>query len=149
MTAEHAPIDREALAARAIELRYRNFNCAQAVACALAPLVGADEDVCFRASEAFGGGMGGHTETCGAISGGALALGLANSNGMADPSSKQATYALVARLVARFREQNGSTICADLRGEPAGTPLRSCDGCIEDALVWTLDLIEELRANPR
>lgn len=149
MAAEHAPIDREALAARALELRYRNFNCAQAVACALAPLVRADEDTCFRASEAFGGGMGGRTETCGAISGGAMALGFANSNGMDDPASKEATYALVAHLVARFREQNGSTICADLKGEATGCPLRSCDGCIEDALLWTLDLIEELRANQR
>ncbi len=64
------PFDREALARRALELHGMKYNCAQAVACTLAPLIGADEELCFRAAEGLGGGMGGLTETCGAVSGG-------------------------------------------------------------------------------
>ena len=37
------PFDREALARRALELHGMKYNCAQAVACTLAPLIGADE----------------------------------------------------------------------------------------------------------
>ena len=85
------PFDREALARRALELHGMKYNCAQAVACTLAPLIGADEELCFRAAEGLGGGMGGLTETCGAVSGAAMAIGLANSNGQDDRTSKQAT----------------------------------------------------------
>lgn len=139
---------RQNLAEHALDLHGRNFNCAQAVACTLASLVGADEDDCFRAAEALGGGMGGHTETCGAISGGAIALGFANSNGMADPTSKAATYRLVGKLVADFRAMNGSTICSELKGEGTGQPLRSCDACITDALDLTVRILETLPAKP-
>ena len=52
------PFDREALARRALELHGMKYNCAQAVACTLAPLIGADEELCFRAAEGLGGGMG-------------------------------------------------------------------------------------------
>ncbi|MFR1640354.1 MAG: C-GCAxxG-C-C family (seleno)protein [Eggerthellaceae bacterium] len=37
--------------------------------------------------------MGGLTETCGAVAGAAMAIGLANSNGQDDRTSKQATCA--------------------------------------------------------
>ena len=108
------PFDREALARRALELHGMKYNCAQAVACTLAPLIGADEELCFRAAEGLGGGMGGLTETCGAVSGAAMAIGLANSNGQDDRTSKQATYRIVRKLVNDFREQNGSTLCLSL-----------------------------------
>ena len=72
------------LAARAVALRAElGYNCAQAVACALAPEIGADAEACYVLSEGFGGGMGGHTETCGAISGGVMALGQVSSGGTA------------------------------------------------------------------
>lgn len=142
-------LDRDALAARALDLHARGYNCAQSVACVLAPFVGADEDACFRATEGFGAGMGGLTETCGAISGGVTAIGIARSNGASDPTSKAATYRIVRQLVGRFREQNGATLCGDLKGIATKRPLRSCDGCIEDALAITIDLLEELRAQKR
>ena len=137
MTTDNActqrPFDREALGRRALELHSMKYNCAQAVACTLAPLIGADEELCFRAAEGLGGGMGGLTETCGAVSGAAMAIGLANSNGQDDRTSKQATYRIVRKLVSDFREQNGSTLCPELKGIKTKQPLRSCDGCIVDA----------------
>ncbi len=54
--------------AQAAEYHARGFNCAQAVACTLAPAVGLDPQVAFTLTEGFGAGMGGMTETCGAIS---------------------------------------------------------------------------------
>lgn len=132
------------LAARAVALRAElGYNCAQAVACALAPEIGADAEACYVLSEGFGGGMGGHTETCGAISGGVMALGQVSSGGTAlSGTTKKRTYELTRELVDRFGAKNGSTICCELKG--AGCehgPLRSCPGCIEDAVKITTEII--------
>ena len=63
MNAEHETVIRQ-LAERALALHKRNFNCAQCVACTLAPLVEASEDSTFRLMEGFGSGMGCKSETC-------------------------------------------------------------------------------------
>ena len=132
------------LAARAVALRAElGYNCAQAVACALAPEIGADTEACYVLSEGFGGGMGGQTETCGAISGGVMAVGQVSSGGTAlSGTTKKRTYELTRELVERFGAKNGSTICRELKG--AGCehgPLRSCPGCIEDAVKITAEII--------
>lgn len=57
----------------------RGFNCAQAIACTYADLVGADEKTMFAATEGLGLGMGGMQGTCGALSGACVICGLANS----------------------------------------------------------------------
>lgn len=132
------------LAGTAVALRAeRKFNCAQAVACALASEVGADPEACYRLSEGFGAGMGGHRETCGAVSGAVMVLGQLNSAGTEAPgTTKAATYKLADELVERFREKNGSTICAELKGIGCDHgPLRSCPGCIEDAVKAAIDII--------
>lgn len=137
--------DRAALEAQALDYHLRGFNCAQCVACTLAPLVDADLDFCFRATEGFGAGMGGMSETCGAVSGGVVALGMLNSAGSDAPSRKASTYKLVRRLVDAFRAQNGSTVCRELKGVGTGAPLRSCNDCICDAVRMTLDVMGEAR----
>ncbi|HIW75646.1 MULTISPECIES: C-GCAxxG-C-C family protein [Gordonibacter] len=137
------PIDPEALAAQAVEMHAAKCNCAQCVACTLAPLVGADEDTCFRAAEALGAGLGGLTETCGALTGGALILGLANSSGIAERTSKAATYHLVRQLVTAFREKNGSTLCPELKGTTTTHLLCTCNDCIRDAAYLTACILRE------
>lgn len=139
--------DRDALQQRARDLHASNFNCAQSVACCLAPLLGADEDTTFRLAEGLGGGLATHTETCGALLGGAMVLGLARSNGCADPTSKLDTYRLSAKLVERFRQRFGTTLCGDLRAQDTSgaTPLPICKDCIQFALMATVDILEELR----
>ncbi|MFR8784412.1 C-GCAxxG-C-C family protein [uncultured Slackia sp.] len=136
--------DRKALADRALAMHGRNFNCAQCVACTLAPFVGADEDFVFRATEALGGGMGGFTETCGAISGGEVIIGLACSNGSDNPTSKQDTYAWAHKLVDNFRARVGSTVCEEIKNVEGGAPLRGCDLCILDSLEMTIDILIQI-----
>ena len=119
---------------KTLENHKKGYNCCQAVACAYCDLVGMDEETMFKAGEAFGAGMGGMQATCGAVSGAVLLAGLKNSSGdLKNPTSKGATYKLSKEIVARFREKNGSVICKELKGMDTGCPLRSCDGCIEDA----------------
>lgn len=127
----------------ALRLHSEGCNCAQSVACALCDKVNADRDMMFRTLEGFGAGMGAFSETCGAISGGIAVLSYANSAGYDVKKSKGSTYKVTRRLVEEFREANGSTLCADLKGLKTKQPLRSCDGCIEDACAITLKLLAD------
>lgn len=133
---------REKLDARALALHAQGYNCAQCVACTLADYAETDGDTLFRLMEGFGGGMGGFSETCGALSGGIAVLGDRLSGGTDNPTTKQSTYQYAQALVSRFREKNGSTCCAELKGLAGEPPLRSCDGCIVDSVDLTLDLLE-------
>ncbi|MDY2778184.1 MAG: C-GCAxxG-C-C family protein [Collinsella sp.] len=135
-------LDREALKARAAELHETGFNCAQSVLCALAPALGIDAETAFRLAEGFGAGMGGLTETCGAISGAVMALGQTESDGMEAHASKGRTYRLARELCRGFQEMNGSTVCRELKGVGSETgPLRSCAGCIDDAVDLYIDIV--------
>ena len=142
------PSELEERVSRALKLHAAGYNCAQCVACSCADVVGLDENEAFRLMEGFGGGMGGFTETCGAISGGVVLIGYTNSGGMDTvPLTKKETYRLSNQLVRRFGEQNGSTFCPDLKGLNGGPVLRSCDGCIEDGVRMTMDILAPLLAD--
>ncbi len=94
---------------RAKEYFTEGCNCAQAVALAFADRIDLPEESIKRATVALGGGLGRLRETCGAVTGGAVALGL-----IFPGKSKSEIYALVQKLALRFKEQNGSYQCGQL-----------------------------------
>ncbi len=111
------------------------YNCAQAVACAFAEEAGVDKATLFKACEGFGLGMGGMAGTCGAISGAVMLAGFKNSDGnIENPGTKASTYQLSKEIVAKFEEKNKATCCRQLKGIDTKVVLRSCPGCIEDAV---------------
>ena len=116
---------------KALENHHKGYNCAQAVVCAFADVTDFTEDELFRLSEGFGFGMG-TQGTCGAVSAMVFLAGLKNSKGVdAIPeTNKKESYKLARELIESFEEQNKSVICKEIKGEN----LRSCDGCIEDAV---------------
>ena len=115
-------------------LNHKNkYNCAQSVACAYCDLFGVEEKDAFRHAEAFGFGMGG-MEACGAVTAMALLAGMKISDGnLENPSTKKECYAAMKQMLDEFKEKNQTIICRELKGVETGTPIRSCDGCIEDA----------------
>lgn len=118
----------------AVMLHGKGFNCAQSVACSFCHVMGADPVTVFRHAEAFGFGMG-TMETCGAVSAMALVTGMKLSDGQLDsPKTKRECYNIMKALIKEFKEKNSSIICSQLKGVDTGTPLRSCNGCIEDAV---------------
>ena len=120
---------------KALENHKKGMNCAQAVACAFAETLGVDENVLFAMAEGFGAGMGGMQCTCGAVSGAILLAGIKNSSAdVSSPTTKGATYKLSKEIVEAFQQKNSSVICKELKGIESGKVLRSCDGCIEDAV---------------
>ena len=144
-TVEGTEFDAEALKQSAAVYHAQGFNCAQSVACALAPEVGMDSAVASRAAEGFGAGMGGMSETCGAISGALIALGWTSGRGMDTPVNKKATYQLSRQVVDAFREKNGSTVCREIKGIGCDhPPLRSCPGCIDDAIDIAVGVFKSL-----
>lgn len=125
----------EAIKEAAKEFHYwePNCNCAQSVACSLCDLSGVSKDQAFRAMEGFGGGMGGFTQTCGAVSGAIYSLSVANSAGIEERTSKDAVYEMSAQFVAEFKEEFGSTLCSDLRSDNVEKRKSICDGYIQFA----------------
>ncbi|MBS5144417.1 MAG: C_GCAxxG_C_C family protein [Butyricicoccus pullicaecorum] len=116
---------------RALELHQKGYNCAQAVICAYADLFDIDQQTAYKMSEGFGLGMG-MMEVCGALSGGLMLAGLKNSAGVDAPgATKGSTYKLNRTLGQAFQESTGSVLCHELKGRDTGTPLCSCDVCIQ------------------
>lgn len=125
----------------AIEKHDLGYNCAQSVALTYADLVDMAPEHLFKITEGFGLGGGNMQGTCGAISGAIALIGLLNSCGdMEHPSTKAQTYALGREILERFKAQNGSILCHELKGAGTGKVLRSCPDCIMDAC----QLFEEL-----
>lgn len=116
---------------KALENHKKGYNCAQAVVCAFSDKTDFTEDQLFRLSEGFGFGMG-TQGACGAVSAMVFLAGLKNSKGIDNlpETTKRDSYKLSAELINTFNEMNKSIICKDIKGEN----LRSCDGCIEDAV---------------
>ena len=109
---------------RAEELFMQGFNCAQSVAAAFADVYGYTEEQMLRVSAGFGAGIGRLRMSCGAFNAMALLAGLENGSVTpGDQQGKSQNYKLVQELAARFQEEHGSLICAELLKLKRGTPL--------------------------
>ncbi len=122
-------------------LRERGYNCAQAVACTFSERLAIDEALLFRLMEGFGGGMGGHQATCGALSGAIAIIGLFTSGGTPEAGTKGATYALSAHAAERFAATCGSLVCKEILGDETGVPLASCERCVEHSVELVQSLL--------
>lgn len=96
----------------------QGFNCSQSVFAACVDLYGIeDEALALRLSASFGGGIGRMRQTCGAACGMFMLAGLENGSAVVgDAEGKKQNYALVQNLAEKFKQENGSLICAELLG---------------------------------
>jgi C_GCAxxG_C_C family probable redox protein len=102
---------------RAKELFHDGFNCSQAVFAACADIYGVDEQTALRLAASFGGGIGRMRQTCGAACGMFLLAGLENGSAIpGDAEGKKNNYTFVQDLATKFKDENGSLICAELLG---------------------------------
>lgn len=129
---------------KAFMLHNKGYNCAQAVCAVFADRINIDEDLLFRLSEGFGAGTGNLQGSCGALSAAIIIAGLYNSGGKdSEKLTKGSTYKLAAKLNNEFAERVGSIYCKDIKGIETGNILKSCNGCVFDAI----DIIEEIIFN--
>lgn len=98
-----------------VDLFMQGFGCCQSVVAAFADLYGMDRNTALRIGAGFGGGIGRLRMVCGAVSGIVTLTGLqcGNTDGE-DREGKAHCYKVVQEVLERFRQKNGSIICADL-----------------------------------
>lgn len=115
------------------EDKNRHYNCAQAVFTPFAEKKGLTAEQANAIAEHFGSGMrtGG---TCGAITGGLMALGLCGAGEPAD------AVEFIRRIASRHE---GRTLCRDLLAVEVGSPREKkphCDGMVYEAV----EAVEEM-----
>lgn len=99
------------------------FLCSQALLSVFGPDLGLDRETALKVSAAFGGGMARLGETCGAVSGAVMVIGLKYGHFEArDEQAKEKTYRLAREFVAGFEAVHGSTVCRELLGCDISTP---------------------------
>ena len=143
-----------AISEKAIQNFQGGLNCAQAIVAAYADTLKIDHQLALSMSCAFGGGMGRLQETCGAVTGSYMVLGVYNGQKYFDNKErKERTYALVQEFSRRFKEKHGSTDCIDLLGCDLNTAegqqaVRDkdlhrvvCDTCIVNAVNIVNELL--------
>jgi C_GCAxxG_C_C family probable redox protein len=93
----------------------QGYNCAQAVARAFFEETGKSESELALLMSPFGGGLARMREVCGAVSGGALVLGLLYGFDSPDQTAeKAALYKTVQKFAEKFKAENGAIVCKEL-----------------------------------
>ncbi|MBP7602671.1 MAG: C_GCAxxG_C_C family protein [Spirochaetes bacterium] len=99
------------------------FNCSQSVLIAFAGDYGLGEHTALKVACAFGAGMARAQDTCGAVTGAYMVLGLRHGKYLAeDETGKELTYAKARGFTASFVRLHGSTNCRNLIGVDISTP---------------------------
>ncbi len=106
----------------ALDTFRQEFSCAQSVFTAFADPADVSRETALRLASGFGGGLARSGETCGAVTGAVLALGLRHCGAPpTDPQAKVAAYPVVQEFLRRFRERHGALTCRELLGADLGT----------------------------
>lgn len=100
-----------------VSMYREGFVCSQAMLSTYGTKFGLDREIALKVAAAFGGGMGRMGETCGAVTGAFMLIGLKYGNIKAkDKKARRKTYELVKEFVSRFESRHGSIKCKDLLG---------------------------------
>lgn len=114
-------------------------GCAQSIVAALLEVLDIEEDGVFRAASGLAGGIGLSTNgTCGALTGGAMVIGLLfgrDIDDFLDPTAAMTSYDLVKELHDYFMEKFGSCRCADIQEEIMGRSFDPRDPQDAEAMV--------------
>jgi C_GCAxxG_C_C family probable redox protein len=101
---------------------FKTLNCAQSVLLSYASELNLDEMTSLKISAGFGGGMA-RAETCGAVTGAYMVLGMkAQSEGKSLQDIKDETKAAVKKFNEIFVAKHGSLKCKKLLGVDISTP---------------------------
>ena len=99
------------------------FSCSQAILSTYAEQLGLKKSTALKVSGTFGGGMAGMADTCGAVTGAFMVIGLKYGKTKAeDEETKKKSYSLVKEFVKKFKAKNSSVVCRELLGCDISTP---------------------------
>ena len=101
----------------------QSLACSQAVLATFAPELGLERDTALKLAAGFGGGMGRMGNTCGAVTGAFMVIGLRHGGTSGqDLEAKTKTYATVREFVKQFQAKHGCIGCNELLGCDISTP---------------------------
>jgi C_GCAxxG_C_C family probable redox protein len=102
----------------ASEYHKKGFNCAQSVFVVFAKEYGILETQALKVAAGFGSGMGRLQDTCGAVTGAYMAIGLKYGKSIGDEGieKREKTYELVRAFDKKFKGQFKTTSCRELLG---------------------------------
>ena len=99
---------------------------------------GLARELALRVAGAFGGGMARMGETCGAVTGALMAIGLKYGMTQAkDEAAREKTYKLAQEFMTRFKARHNSLVCRELLGYDLSTS-EGRKGAYEKGLFTTL-----------
>jgi C_GCAxxG_C_C family probable redox protein len=102
---------------KAVECFNSGFNCSQAVFYAFAEELGIENEKALKIASSFGGGMAKMGDTCGAVTGAFMALGMKYGRVIADDlEARDKNYCKVLEFVDEFKSRNKSIVCRELLG---------------------------------
>lgn len=104
-----------------IEKLFSQVNCAQTVFSLHAEELGINENTALKISSGFGGGMA-CAETCGAVTGAYMVIGMKHGHTSGEPNAKANTKQKIQQFNAAFKAKHGSLICKNLVGHDISTP---------------------------
>ena len=104
-----------------VDDQFSKFNCAQTVFSLFAPELGIDEKTALKIASGFGGGMA-CAETCGAVTGSYMVIGMNYGHSTSNPDEKEKTKQLIRKFNAEFKKVHGTLICKNLTGFDISTP---------------------------
>ena len=107
--------------ANLVDDQFSKFNCAQTVFSLFASDLGIDEKTALKISSGFGGGMA-CAETCGAVTGAYMVIGMKHGHVTPNPEEKAKTKILIQKFNEKFKQKHGSLICKNLTGFDISTP---------------------------
>lgn len=108
---------------QAVALFRQGYNCSQAIFTAFRQAGKLDEETSLRLATVFGAGVACTGGTCGAVSGGLMAISMKYGRGdLASVDAKTKTYELGRQFMEEFARRNGSCVCAELLGMNIGVP---------------------------
>ena len=101
----------------------KRFTCSAAVFSAFSEEMGLDADTAKKIACGFGGGISHSGNTCGAVSGAIMVIGLKYGKCVeGDDAATQKTRQLTRSFLTAFKEKNGSINCTELLGYNLSKP---------------------------
>ncbi|MCX6232074.1 MAG: C-GCAxxG-C-C family protein [Bacteroidetes bacterium] len=116
-------------ATQALEVFKSDYNCAQSVLSVFAEELGLSKDEAFKIANPFGAGIAFMQETCGAVSGALMAIGLKYGKGeFGSHEDKETAYDMARHFIAEFNKIHQTVCCRQLLG---GLDMSSPEGMAE------------------
>ena len=143
---------------KALALHAAGSNCAQAAYCAFADEIGFDFTAAHRSATCLGAGLGRRQLVCGAVSGGAMAIGAAlGSDTGAQLETKERCYGVVAEFVATLEAEFGASDCRTLLGVDISTEAGRAEvkarglgaSVCNKIIARSVELVEKILADAR